>query len=291
MARNGRVDLFGPFVEPPPGGLTTFASDGDGGLSAPPSALHEIFDHLVLPVDDVSGRRRCATLPCSLALHVVAAVSLIAVPLLLSSEVPGPPGVVRAFFVEPMVVPPPPPPPPAPAARAAPAGATPAAPAPDSVEPFTAPVEVPSELRPEKGLDLGIEGGVPGGVAGGVPGGVVGGVVGGLPPAVASAPPPLAPVRVGGQIKEPVKVRHVDPVYPEVTRQARIEGIVIIEAVIDTAGRICEARILRGVPILDEAALEAVRQWEYTPTLINGVPTPVRMTITVTFRFKRPSQD
>jgi len=123
--------------------------------------------------------------------------------------------------------------------------------------------------------------------AGGVPGGVVGGVVGGLPPALEAAPPALAPVRVGGEIKEPVKVRHVDPVYPKVARDASVEGIVIIEAVIDATGRISEARILRSVPILEEAALEAVRQWEYTPTLLDGVPTPVRMTITVTFRFKR----
>jgi protein TonB len=168
------------------------------------------------------------------------------------------------------------------------ARATPTPPRSDHTEQLTAPVEIPSKVRLDEGLELGIVGGVPGGVAGGVPGGVVGGVVGGLPPALESAPPPLAPVRVGGDIREPVKVRHVDPVYPKVAREASIEGIVIIEAVIDATGRISEARILRGVPVLDEAALEAVRQWEYTPTLLDGVPTPVRMTITVTFRFKRP---
>jgi protein TonB len=92
---------------------------------------------------------------------------------------------------------------------------------------------------------------------------------------------------VGGEIREPVKVRHVDPAYPKVAMKALVEGIVIIEAVIDARGRVSETRILRSVPILDEAALEAVRQWEYTPTLLDGVPTAVVMTITVTFRLKR----
>jgi protein TonB len=68
---------------------------------------------------------------------------------------------------------------------------------------------------------------------------------------------------------------------------ARVEGIVIIEAVIDDRGGVAETRILRGVPVLDDAALEAVRQWTYTPTLLNGVPTPVVMTITVTFRLQQ----
>ena len=71
---------------------------------------------------------------------------------------------------------------------------------------------------------------------------------------------------------------------PKVVMKALVEGIVIIEAVIDARGRVSETRILRSVPILDEAALEAVRQWEYTPTLLDGVPTAVVMTITVTLR-------
>jgi periplasmic protein TonB len=88
---------------------------------------------------------------------------------------------------------------------------------------------VPTEIRPGEGLDLGgIEGGVAGGVEGGVPGGVVGGVVGGLPDA--PPPPPVKPVRVGGDVREPRKVRDVAPVYPELAMKAHIEGIVIIEA-------------------------------------------------------------
>jgi protein TonB len=150
---------------------------------------------------------------------------------------------------------------------------------------FVAPIEVPTEIKPEEGLDLGgIEGGVPGGVEGGVPGGVVGGVVGGLPDA--PPPPPVKPVRVGGNIREPRKVVDVAPVYPTLAAKAGVQGIVIVECTIDARGRVSDATVLRSVPILDEAALEAVRKWVFTPTLLNGVPTPVIMVVTVRFQLK-----
>jgi protein TonB len=126
---------------------------------------------------------------------------------------------------------------------------------------------------------------VPGGVEGGVPGGVVGGVVGGLPDA--PPPPPVKPVRVGGDIREPRKIKDVAPVYPTIAAKAQLEGIVIIEATVGTNGRVESATVLRGMPILDEAALAAVRGWAYTPTLLNGIPTPIILTVTVTFRLTR----
>ena len=128
---------------------------------------------------------------------------------------------------------------------------------------------------------------MPGGVEGGVPGGVVGGIVTDLPEA-AARPAPVKAVRVGGDIREPRKVVDVPPVYPEMARKAHVEGIVIIEATVDERGRVREATVLRGVPMLDDAALEAVRQWVYTPTLLDGVPRPVIMTITVRFQLKAP---
>jgi protein TonB len=142
-----------------------------------------------------------------------------------------------------------------------------------------APIVIPDSVQPDTGLDLGVEGGVPGGVEGGVPGGVVGGVIGGLP----SEPPPVTPVRVGGNIKEPRKLKHVDPEYPLLAKQARVKGIVVIEAVIGADGRVKDAKVLRSVALLDAPALAAVRQWVYTPTLYNGVPVPVIMTVTVRF--------
>ena len=148
---------------------------------------------------------------------------------------------------------------------------------------FVAPVEVPQEIRPEEGLDLGVEGGVAGGVEGGVPGGVVGGVVGGLPDAP-PPPPQSAAVRVGGQIKEPKKLKNVSPVYPDIAKQARVQGVVILECTISPQGKVSDVKVLRGIPLLDQSAIEAVKQWVYTPTLLNGVPVPVIMTVTVNFK-------
>ncbi len=111
----------------------------------------------------------------------------------------------------------------------------------------------------------------------------VGGVVGGLPEAPPPPPPPSAPVRVGGNIKPPTKTRDVRPQYPPIAQSARVQGIVIIEATIGPNGKVQEAKVLRSIPLLDQAALDAVRQWEFTPTLLNGVPVPVIMTVTVQF--------
>jgi TonB family protein len=112
------------------------------------------------------------------------------------------------------------------------------------------------------------------------------------PPPPPPPPPPLPqdyqvdgqqPVRVGGDIKTPVKLRDVRPVYPAEAQQARVSGMVVIEAVIDTQGDVRAARVLRSVPLLDQAALDAVRQWQFAPTVRDGAPVPVIMTVTVNF--------
>jgi len=90
-------------------------------------------------------------------------------------------------------------------------------------------------------------------------------------------------VRVGGNIKPPPKIKDVRPVYPPEARDARVQGVVIIEARIEPDGRVGSANVLRSVPLLDQAALDAVRQWEFMPTLLNGEPVPVIMTVTVQF--------
>lgn len=94
------------------------------------------------------------------------------------------------------------------------------------------------------------------------------------------------PIRIGGAIKPPIKRRDVRPVYPGDAMAGAVQGVVIAEVTIDTEGKVSNARILRGVPLLDQAALDAVRQWEYEPTLLNGVPVPVIMTVTVTFSLR-----
>lgn len=94
---------------------------------------------------------------------------------------------------------------------------------------------------------------------------------------------PQAPLRVGGDIREPKKIRDVKPVYPAIAQTAGVQGVVILEVVIDPNGDVSDARILRSVPLLDEAAIDAVRQWRFTQTYLNGVAVPVIMTVTVNF--------
>ena len=95
---------------------------------------------------------------------------------------------------------------------------------------------------------------------------------------------------MGGAIREPRKVKDVAPAYPDFARHARIQGVVILECVLSPQGRVEDVKVLRGVPTLDEAAVEAVRQWVYSPTLVNGVPTSVVMTVTVNFMLRDSSR-
>jgi len=103
------------------------------------------------------------------------------------------------------------------------------------------------------------------------------------PPPPPPSGPGQAPLRVGGNIRPPTKIRHVPPVYPAVAQEAKISGIVIIEATIGADGRVADARVLKSIPELDQAAVDAVRQWQFEQTLLNGIPVPVIMTVTVNF--------
>ena len=93
----------------------------------------------------------------------------------------------------------------------------------------------------------------------------------------------LTPVRVGGPIRTPTKTRHVSPAYPVEAQGARVQGVVILEAIIGSDGNVANARVLRSIPILDAAALSAVSQWQFTPTHVDGQPVPIVMTVTVNF--------
>jgi protein TonB len=138
-------------------------------------------------------------------------------------------------------------------------------------------------------------GGVVGGVPGGVPGGSVGGVIGGIISSTPSAPPPPPPppvkevkkkiqrIRVGGNVQQAKLVRRQMPVYPPLAKQARIQGTVKFTAVIGTDGTIRNLQLMGGHPLLVPSAQEAVRQWVYQPTLLNGEPVEVITQIDVNF--------
>ena len=90
-------------------------------------------------------------------------------------------------------------------------------------------------------------------------------------------------VTVGDRVKPPVKTKHVNPIYPEGAKEAGIEGVVVIEAVIDKEGKVETARVVRSIPELDQAAVDAVLQWEFEPSSIAGKRVRVRMTVTINF--------
>jgi len=271
----------------PPLGLqppNTEAKGLENAVETPEGDAADLFDTLVESAARKQPRRRLRLVPVSIGLHAIVLVAIALLPLLSAETLPPPSVGVRTFLIDaPAPAPPPPPPPPAPRrARRAAARIKPKPAEATEAPKFAAPIEVPEEIVPEDGLGLDSGFGVEGGVEGGVPGGVVGGVVGGLD----AAPPPPVAVRVGGEVQEPRKLKHVNPVYPEMALQARVEGVVILECLVDVGGRVTSVRVLRGVPMLDQAAIDAVEQWVYGPTLIDGVPTPVIMTVTVRFGLK-----
>jgi protein TonB len=253
------------------------------GASVPAPAVR--FLSLVAAEQGSTAGRKTLTFLVSVVLHSALVLAVAVVPLLYYDAIPET-GTLKAFFVAPLEIAPAPPPPPPPAP-----GRRPVAKVVPQVQPiaphaFIAPVEVPEEIKPEEGLDLGVEGGVAGGVEGGVPGGVVGGVVGGLP---AEAPSTPQVVRIGGMILAPKLVRRVQPVYPELGIASRAAATIVLEAQVDTRGNVKTVRVVRGHPLFDEAALEAVRQWRYQPLLLNGQPTEFILNVTVVFNFRSSS--
>jgi protein TonB len=208
------------------------------------------------------------------ALAVIALMSFVVV----SRELPPVPDMFAFVAEMPAVAPPPPPPPPMQTARAA-------QPTPPPANAFAAPIEAPLEIQPEPTGVAIAEAGVPGGVEGGIVSGIVGSV-----PAVVEGPPPpppvpQGPVRIGGQVSAPALLKRVEPIYPAIAQAASIDGIVILDAIVDERGRIQSLKLLRGHPLLAKAAIDAVEQWEYEPLKLNGKPTPFELSVSLWFHF------
>ena len=191
-------------------------------------------------------------------------------------------------FVAAAPAPPRPPPPPPMVGRPA---ASHSVSTPDTTpKPAAAPLEAPAEIKAEQIVASRTEvAGVEGGVEGGEPGGVTGGIVGGLVSAAPPPPPPPAPVvrgpvRIGGQIATPALLHRVEPTYPDIAAVAQLSGVVILEAIVDTTGCVESVKVLRSRHrLLDQAAVDALKQWRYTPLVLNGAP--ASFVLTVTFNF------
>jgi TonB family protein len=211
---------------------------------------------------------------------VLAAIALMSL-LVASRELPAVPDVLAFVAEMPTIAPPPPPPPPVQAQASHPA-ATKAVPLANA---FAAPIEAPSEIAPEPVGTAIADVGVPGGVEGGIAAGIVGSV-----PAIVEGPPPPPPVshqpvRNGGQVQAPAILKRVEPIYPSIAQMAAIDGIVILDAIIDEHGRVQSLKVLRGHPLLARAATAAVQQWEYEPLKLNGTPTAFELTVSLWFHF------
>jgi protein TonB len=228
-----------------------------------------MFQDVVCPRRD--STRKWYTLPLSLVIHLSILIVIVVIPLMATDVLPAP-RVMTAFVNAPEAAVPPPPP------VAPRQGAVRPV---DSVNSAAAPVEAPTDIKPESILVRDSE-------VVGVPG-VIEGLGAGAP---IEAPPPLVqpavmkPVRPGGDITAPRRIKDVAPVYPAIAQSARVQGDVIIEATIGVDGKVQDARVLRSVPLLDQAAVTAVRGWEYTPTLLNGQPVAIIMTVTVRFQLQ-----
>lgn len=214
--------------------------------------------------------------------HVVLMGLVVVIPLLYATDnLPRVPAMMA--FVTSMPAPPSPPPPPPPPPKAA----DPAQPKPLPANAFAAPVEAPSEIRPElPGIvvsDVGLEGGI----VGGVTGGIVGGLAAAPPPPPPPPPAPKQTVRIGGNIQAPALVKRVEPTYPDIALVAKVTGLVILEATVAADGTVESVRVLRSVKFLDQAAVDAVKQWRYSPLVLNGTATPFVLSVTLNFSVKQ----
>src|SRR2546425_2465156 len=240
-----------------------------------------MFEEMVISSPNPKKTNKPWTVVVSMLFQVAFLGILILIPLIYTEALP------KTMMATMLTAPPPPPPPPPPPAATQVVHVKPQAHLMDAGK-LMAPKVIPKEVKiikedaePDMGA-IGMTGGVPGGVAGGSRGGVLGGVIGGM----GGAPPKpklAGPLKVGGNVQAARIVNRVQPVYPPLARQTRISGTVRLHAIIGQDGTIQSLEVLSGHPLLQQAALDAVRQWRYQPTLLNGDPVEVDTTIDVIF--------
>src|SRR6202167_6218167 len=242
-----------------------------------------MFDDLVVSSANPKRTNNSWTVALSAIIQACLLGILILIPLIYTEALP------KTLLTTFLVPPPPPPPPPPPAAAIQ-----------RIVRPVVrlihngkmmAPTVIPKkvamikeeELPPDVGA-VGVVGGVPGGIAGGQAGGVLGGIIGGTG---SNLPPPPKPtqqrIRVGGNVQSAKMIRQVQPVYPQIAKTAHVQGTILLHAIIAKDGSVQELTYVSGPPLLMKAAQDAVREWRYQPTLLNGEPVEVETTISVIF--------
>ncbi len=274
------------------GSKTAIVSLPDSAHAGAVAHSHELFAETLLEMSPTRPRHRTLDIVVSLLLHFIFLTTLVLIPLFFTEAID-----LKQFSQTMLVAPPPPPPPPPPAPAVVARVVTPPKRVFTQAGKLLAPTAIPAKVAmlKEEALPPDVGGGVIGGVPGGIPGGQLGGVMGGIisnapstniplmPPSIAM---PKAPVRVGGRIREPRLIARVEPVYPTLARQARMQGDVLIDAVIGEDGTVQEMKVISGHPLLIPAALEALKKWRYQPTYLNDEPIPVQLLVTVRFRLQ-----
>ena len=257
------------------------------GIVAPSPFARPMFSDSLLEFGQARKRKAWAT-TTSFVFNCLAVGVMLVMPLIFTEDLP------KAQLLTFLVAPPPPPPPPPPAAA-------------EQVQrvirqiqtdllstgqlrtPSRIPTKVQMIKEEEAPPPMPVGGGVVGGVPGGVPGGQLSGVIGGIVNSTANiATPKFIPaipqrVRISQGVTRGLLIHRVEPVYPPIARAARVQGEVVLSAVIDTNGAIQNLQLVSGHPMLVPAALSAVQQWRYKPYLLNGQPVEVETTITVIF--------
>jgi protein TonB len=241
-----------------------------------------MFEDSLIESGGRRGGKRGATTLLSFVLQAILLGILILIPLIYTEALPK--QQLMTFLVAP---PPPPPPPPPPAAQQI-----------KVVKQIISeinngqlrtPTKIPEKVQmikeeeapPAAGIG-GVVGGVPGGIPGGQMGGVIGGIISSTPVAVPKVATPLR-VRVSQGVSQGLLIHQVKPNYPPLARQARIQGAVVLQAVIAKDGTIQGLHVVSGHPMLTGSAVEAVKQWRYKPYFLNGEPVEVETVVTVNF--------
>jgi protein TonB len=253
------------------------------GPALPPRAM---FSDSLLDFGTQKKRKALAT-TTSLILNCLVIVAMLAVPLIFTEELP------KAQLLTFLVAPTPPPPPPPPAAADAQKAVHQIQTDVLDTGALRTPTRIPQKIQMIKEDDAPppmATGGVVGGVPGGIPGGQLGGVIGSVISSTSSlsAVPRFVPVtpqriRISGGVTRGLLIHREEPTYPPLARAARVQGDVVLSAIIDSNGQIQNLQLVSGHPMLVPAAIAAVKLWRYKPYLLNGQPVEVDTTITVIF--------
>ena len=254
-------------------------------VTGPPLPPRPMFADSLLDFG-VQRKRKFFATTTSFIVNCLVIVLMLAVPLMFTEELP------RAQLLTFLVAPPPPPPPPPPAAaevqRVVHQIQTDMLNNGELRTPSKIPQKIQMIKEDEAPPPMPASGGVVGGVPGGIPGGQLGGVIGSVISSTNSAVPRFVPVvpqriRISQGVTKGLLIHREEPTYPPLARAARVQGEVILSAVIDTNGQIQNLQLVSGHPMLVPAAITAVKQWRYKPYLLNGQPVEVETTITVIF--------